>query len=73
MSAQLTLEDQIAELVAAYPIDPPESLLQAGLQMEYGISASKGQIRFAAAELAKAGEIDIAPRTGGSWRYSLTP
>ena len=73
MSAQLTLEDQIVELVAAYPVDPSESLLQAGLQMEYGISASKGKIRLAAAELAKAGEIDIAPRTGGSWRYSLTP
>jgi len=71
MTTRMTLEDMIVELVAAYPIDPSESLLQAGLEMEYGVAASKGKLRVAAAELARAGELDIAPRTGGSWRYSL--
>ena len=71
MTTTLSLEDMIVELLAAYPIDPSESLLQAGLRMEYGISTSKGRIRFAAAELARAGEIDIRPRTTGSWRYSI--
>lgn len=71
MSTQITLEDMIVELVEAYPIDPSESLLQAGLRMEYGISASKGKIRFAAAELAKAGEIDIVPKSRESWQYSV--
>ena len=71
MTNQILLRDMIVELVAAYPIDPSESLLQAGLKMEYGISVSKGKLRLAAAELAKAGELDIDPRTGGSWRYSL--
>lgn len=71
MTTQIPLRDMIVELLAAYPIDPSESLLQAGLRAEYGVSASTGTIRFAAAELAKAGEIDIVPRTGGSWRYSL--
>lgn len=71
MTNQILLRDMIVELVAAYPIDPSESLLQAGLRMEYGISVSKGKLRFAAAELAKAGELDIVPQTRGSWRYSL--
>lgn len=71
MSTRLTLEDMIVELVAAYPIDPSESLLQAGIRMEYGLPVSRGEMRFAAAELANSGEIDIAPRPGGSWRYSL--
>lgn len=71
MTTQVTIGEMIVELVAAYPIDPSESLLQAGLRMEYGVTASKGKIRFAAVELARAGEIDVAPRTSGSWRYSL--
>ena len=73
MTSDITLEDMIVELLAAYPIDPSESLLRAGLRMEYGVSASKGRIRFAAAELARAGEVDIAPEASGPWRYSLTP
>ncbi len=72
MTTQLTLNDMIVELLAAYPIEPSESLLQAGLRMEYGVSVSKGKVRFAAAELANAGEVDIAPHTREHWRYSLT-
>ena len=71
MTTDLSLRDMIVELLSAYPIDPSDSLLQAGIRMEYGFAASKGRIRFAAAELAKAGQVEIAPQTGGNWRYSL--
>lgn len=72
MTTQISLEEMIVELLAAYPIDPSEGLLQAGLQMEYGVSTTQGKIRFAAAKLARAGEIDVVPRAGGSWRYSIS-
>ena len=73
MTTTLTLEDMIVELLAAYPVDPSGSLLQAALRVEYGVSVSRGRMRFAAARLARAGEVDIGPRTGGPWRYSLAP
>ena len=71
MATSTTLTEMIVELLRAYPIDPSERLLQAGLEMEYDVSASRGTIRSVAADLAKAGEIDIAPRKSGDWRYSL--
>ena len=72
MTTHHSLRDMIVELLSAYPIDPSDSLLQAAIRIEYGIDASKGRIRLAAAELAKAGRVDIAPKTGGNWRYSLS-
>ena len=73
MTSQTTLGDMIIELLRAYPIDPSDGLLQAGLRMEFGAAVSKGRIRVAAAELARTGLIDISPRTSGPWRYSLNP